>query len=178
MKKLTRVSHIKNPYSKRILSNVIGQDSLKIYSTTPRKLRKMLVGLSERHLRTRPAKGRWSISYLVSHLCDAEWATGFRIRMAIAQPGRPFQAYDQDLWAENLHYDKAGCKQKLELFAALRTSHLVLLKTLKPREWQRYGIHEERGKESVERMVHLLAGHDINHLMQIREIRAQLLRMA
>ena len=30
-------------------------------------------------------------------------------------------------------------------------------------------MHSERGKETVTRVVEMLAGHDVNHMMQIRE---------
>jgi len=96
--------------------------------------------------------------------------------MAIAQSGSRLQAYDQDKWADSLYYDKVDWEEKLNLFTSLRQSHLSLIKHLKPHEWHRYGIHEERGKETVERMVRMLAGHDINHLKQIETIRNSLLK--
>src|ERR1051326_359787 len=176
MKKITSVKNIKDPYSKRILSNIIDRDPMAVYSRTPQELKRRVRGLSSKQLRQSPTKGHWSIARLVSHFCDAEWAMGFRIRMAIAQPGRNFQAYDQDKWADHLYYDDADCREKLNLFIALRQSHLTLLKSLKPREWQGYGIHEERGKETVERMIHMMAGHDLNHLRQIEGIRAAILK--
>jgi hypothetical protein len=176
MKKITNVKNVKDPYSKRILSNILNQDAFKVIEKTPNELKRLTSGLSEKQLHTPPAKGRWPIAHLVSHFCDAEWAMGFRIRMAIAQPGRQFQAYDQDKWAEHLYYDKADCREKLKLFVALRQSHISLLRLLKTSEWQRYGIHEERGKETVERMIHMLAGHDVNHLRQIMGIRDLLLK--
>ena len=36
--------------------------------------------------------------------------------------------------------------------------------------WKRYGLHPERGKETVRRTLELVAGHDLNHLDQIRAI--------
>jgi hypothetical protein len=36
--------------------------------------------------------------------------------------------------------------------------------------WDFYGMHSERGKETVTRVAEMLAGHDINHLNQIRLI--------
>jgi len=45
-----------------------------------------------------------------------------------------------------------------------------LLKTLPPRMWVFYGMHSERGKETVKRVTEMLAGHDINHLTQIRRM--------
>lgn len=175
MKPLASTSAIPDPYSKRILSNVLGKDSLKLYAQTPSKLRSLIRGLTPRQLRAVPPDGKWSITFIVSHLCDAEWAMGFRIRKALAEPGGSFQAYDQDKWAEHLYYDSADCSEKLSLFTELRKSHLSLLKMISPTDWRKFGIHEERGKESVERMVHMLAGHDVNHLLQITRLRGSLL---
>ncbi|MBI1807464.1 MAG: DinB family protein [Candidatus Rokubacteria bacterium] len=176
MKKVKSIKAIKDPYSKRILSNIINKDPLKICAQTPGELQRLTRGLTEKQLSTSPKQGKWSITHLVSHFCDAEWAMGFRIRMAIAQPGRHFQAYDQDKWADHLYYNRAKCREKLNLFTTLRKAHLSLLKSLKPNEWQRYGIHEERGKETVERMIHMLAGHDVNHLRQVDALRRSLLK--
>ena len=42
----------------------------------------------------------------------------------------------------------------------------------RPEQWKQFGIHAERGEESVERIVEMMAGHDINHLRQIEAILA------
>ena len=52
----------------------------------------------------------------------------------------------------------------------LRETNLLLLKSLKPEQWKHYGVHSERGQESIELMVRMHAGHDINHLQQIQAI--------
>jgi hypothetical protein len=31
-------------------------------------------------------------------------------------------------------------------------------------------MHSERGRETITRMTEMLAGHDLNHLMQIKKI--------
>jgi len=43
---------------------------------------------------------------------------------------------------------------------------------LTPEQWKHHGLHAERGEESVERIVQMIAGHDINHLEQIEQILA------
>jgi hypothetical protein len=35
--------------------------------------------------------------------------------------------------------------------------------------WECYGVHSERGRETVTRVVAMLAGHDLNHTMQIED---------
>ncbi|HEV8538319.1 MAG TPA: DinB family protein [Bacteroidota bacterium] len=175
MRKLTSVKSIKNPYSKRILSNVLNKDPLKVYERSPRELQRLAAGLNSKQLQTPINKGKWSIGQIVSHLCDAEITISYRLRMSIAQSGGPIQAYDQDKWADALYREKSSCSEHVKLFSVLRNANVSLLKGLSSKEWQRYGMHEERGKETVERMVQMTAGHDVNHLRQIKEIRDKFL---
>lgn len=176
MKIITTVSNIKDPYIKRILSNILGKDAFNIYCQTPSRLKHFVGGLNERQLRTPPEKGKWSIAQIVAHLCDSELVMGFRYRMAIAQRGAALQAFDEKRWAKSLRYESADSHKKLELFTNMRRDNITLLRSLTPKEWGYFGMHEERGKETVERMVQMEAGHDINHLKQIEGIRGMFLR--
>ena len=81
--------------------------------------------------------------------------------------GTPIQAYDQDIWQSHASYLKKNPRKALDLFTELRNSNAAFLKSLSKEQWTRFGIHAERGKESVGRMVELYAGHDVNHLRQI-----------
>ncbi len=83
-----------------------------------------------------------------------------------------YQAFDQDVWVTALHYDKRDPRKSFEQFCALRAANLALLKTLTPEQWEHYGMHSERGKESVAHIARMFAGHDINHLGQIERILA------
>lgn len=170
MKRIKSTASIKDPYTRRILSNIIEKDAFSVYRRTPDTLRRLLRGLGNRDLRKPIAKGKWSIIQIVAHLCDAEIVTSFRYRMAISESGCRIQAYDQDKWARNLRYKSADSRTTLDLFLKVREGNIALLGSLGPKEWKRYGMHEERGKETVERMVQMIAGHDLNHLKQIRDI--------
>jgi hypothetical protein len=172
--KVGPVAKVRNPYAKRILSNLAGKDPHRIFASGPSDLKKAIRGLTRSELAWRPAKGTWPIAWLAHHVCDTEVGLGFRLRLALGQSGTRFQAFDQDRWAAGLHYDRRSVADSVALYAALRRSHLELLRLSSRRELLRYGIHEERGKETVERVVHMLAGHDLNHLRQIRAIRARL----
>jgi hypothetical protein len=52
----------------------------------------------------------------------------------------------------------------------VRGANFALLKSLTPEEWKHYGMHSERGQETIEHIVRLYAGHDLNHLQQIERI--------
>jgi len=46
----------------------------------------------------------------------------------------------------------------------LRENNLRLLKRIPKTAWENYGMHSERGQESIEHIVKMMAGHDINHV--------------
>lgn len=64
-------------------------------------------------------------------------------------------------------------KVSLETFRVLRENNLRMLRALPEHLWENYGMHSERGKESVAQIVRLYAGHDLNHLAQIEKIAKQ-----
>lgn len=171
MKKVTSVDDITNPYVKRILSNVVSKDPMKVLSRTSKRLRKLVKGLKKKQLRYQPAPDKWSITQIIAHLADAELTGAFRIRMMVSQSGSPIQAYDQDMWANAMKYDQADVEEKIALFSTVRNSQIAIWESLRDDEWEKFGMHAERGKETVERFAQLHAGHDINHLNQIEGIR-------
>jgi hypothetical protein len=123
-------------------------------------------------LRKRPGPEKWSVSEILAHLADAEIVGSFRMRMILGAPGTPIAAFDQDSWVTSGHYEKRNVRKSLEQFRALRETNLALLKTLTPEQWKHHGVHSERGVETIEHIVRMFAGHDINHTKQVERILA------
>jgi len=160
-------------YIKRILGNVEGQHPLKVQSSTPKKIAQLIRGRSASKLRKRPAPDKWSISEILAHLADCEVVTSWRMRQILGAPGTPIQAFDQDSWAAALHYGKRDGRNSLAHFTAMREANLALMKSLSPEQWKHFGMHAERGQESIEHILRLQAGHDLNHLAQIERLVAR-----
>jgi hypothetical protein len=157
-------------YTKRILENVKGLDPLKVEAGTAKKLDRLIKGVSTSKLRKRPAPEKWSVAEILAHLADSEMVRGWRMRHILGAPGTPIQAFDQDAWALSGHYEKRDPRKSVELFRVLREANLALLKSLAPQQWKHHGVHAERGEESIEHIVRMFAGHDINHTKQIERI--------
>jgi len=119
---------------------------------------------------SRPEPSRWSVAEIVAHLADTELVGGFRMRMIIGDNGTTIQAFDQDVWAEKFEYARRDPKKSLDRYRALRENNLALITSIPKSLWQNYGMHAERGKETVERIIQMYAGHDLNHLRQIEKI--------
>jgi hypothetical protein len=100
-------------------------------------------------------------------LADSELAASFRVRKIISEPGSNIAAYDQLAWCSALDYAQQPTADSLRVFTAVREANVRLYERLTPEQWNAYGIHSERGEESVKQLLTLLAGHDRNHISQI-----------
>jgi hypothetical protein len=163
-----------NEYKARIASYRTGADPLVLQAKAPDILGSLVEGLSTKDLGQRPSPRKWCIREIVSHLADDELVGAYRIRLILSAPGTAVQAFDQDVWARTGRYSTGDVRDSLALYRALRFANLKLLQSLSTQEWDMFGVHEERGIESLRDIAMYFAGHDINHFRQIESIRRQL----
>ena len=159
-------------YTSAILDLLGARDPMDVLPRTPDAVRAAIAGLSETQLSQREAPDKWSIRHVVRHLADGDLVWGWRMRMVLAHDRPTITGYDQDLWADRLHYGEADVSLALYEFSVLRRSNLRLLTAASAADMQRVGVHAERGEESVAHMIKMYAGHDLLHLAQIGRIRA------
>jgi hypothetical protein len=156
-------------YTRRILGYLEGRKAMNVLAATPRQIARLVRGATPKRLSWRPAAGKWSVAEILAHLADAELVYGYRIRLILAANGAPMQATDQDQWAGSLGYATQDPALSLQSLRVNRERLVRLLRGLSRGSWASYGLHSERGRETVTRVVEMLASHDLNHLMQIRE---------
>ena len=157
-------------YTRRLLGYQQGKKTASVLAATPRRIRHLLRGATDRTLKGKPGPGVWSIGEILAHMADTELTFGFRIRLVLGSNGTRIQAFDQDVWATNFRYERHDPRASFDSYSAQREHNLRLLRLLPRGMWNYYGMHEERGKETIKRMTEMLAGHDLNHLKQIEKI--------
>ncbi|HVP19671.1 MAG TPA: DinB family protein, partial [Spirochaetia bacterium] len=157
-------------YTQRILGYLEGREPLEILTSVPRQISKLVKGVSKKKLAKRSEPGKWSVTEILAHLADCELVQGFRLRLILGASGTPIQGFDQDAWAVVFDYAKHDPALSLEAYRVTRERNMRLLKGLPRDAWDRYGMHSERGKETVTRVTEMMAGHDLNHLKAIRGI--------
>lgn len=161
------MSETPTQYTQRILSNVGDADPWEVLTSTAGRLRQLVEGRSEDMLRQKPAPGRWSVAEILAHLADCEVVAGWRLRSILVSSGTALQPFDQDRWAEVFTYEQTPPGESLDLFEANRRGTLRVLRSVDPALYENFGMHEERGRESVSHLIRLYAGHDLNHLRQV-----------
>ncbi|HZD31979.1 MAG TPA: DinB family protein [Candidatus Angelobacter sp.] len=157
-------------YKARILALMEGKDPVTVQRETYGQLAELVGGASDEKLRTRPAPDRWSVAEVLAHLSEAEVVSTWRYRQMIEHEGCTLPGYGQELWAELGQYASRSPKDSLAQFRVLRDSNLRMFDGLTEAQWQRKGVHAERGPMTVHDLAVQIAGHDINHLAQIKAI--------
>ncbi len=157
-------------YTQRLLGYLAGKPALRIQQSTPKRLALLTNRVDRKKLTQRPAPDKWSVAEILAHLADSELVIGWRLRLILASNGASIQPYDQDVWASTFNYRRRDPGASLGTFRVLRGSNVALLKSAPKSSMERFGIHAERGKETVSHFMNLVAGHDLNHLQQIERI--------
>jgi hypothetical protein len=152
-----------NPYDKYL----DGRPVQAVLAGTADKIAEYLGAIGP-NLGKAPAPGKWSAAEIVCHLADCEIVFGFRLRQTLAEDGPTIQPFDQDRWARI--YKGVSPKVALETFGALRNWNLLMIESALPEAANRKMTHPERGTMTFATVVETMAGHDLNHLGQLRRI--------
>ncbi len=155
-----------NPYAKFLEH----RDPLAVAAATPGRILSLIRGLSRGRLARRPAPGKWSIQEIIGHLADTEMVMACRARWIAFEDRPTLVPFDQEKWAAGRAREKEPLAETLERFRLLRRSQLRLFRRASRRDFRRTGLHPERGVLTLREQLETLAGHDLNHLQQIRRL--------
>jgi hypothetical protein len=152
-------------YRRSLLTALGDRDPSVVLAEGPEAARAVVVAAGS-HLRVSPEPGEWSVLECIAHLADSEVVTATRLRWIAAEDQPDIVGYDQALWVSEMHQVEEDPEVLLGAFEANRRWNLALWERLPVADRARYGVHRERGPESIDLLVRLQAGHDIVHLAQ------------
>ena len=153
-----------NPYAKFL----DGRPLEKILSSTSHEIANKLQMIGPDKVSRPPALGKWSPAEIVCHLADCEIAFAFRLRQTLAEDHHILQPFDQEKWAAS--YQGISAKEALAAFTSLRHWNLLLIAKTLLASASKPVTHPERGTMTFQTIVETMAGHDLNHLAQLKHI--------
>jgi hypothetical protein len=141
------------------------------YKEGSRVVAEALQGITEKELDARPTPAKWSAREITHHLADSEMIAAIRLRRMITEDQATIRAFDQNIFARRLFYDRP-IQNSLEAFRAARQSTAEILDRMADADWSRHGTHSESGHYTVEKWLEIYAKHAHTHAEQIRKARA------
>lgn len=160
---------VSNPqaYQDKLLNLLGDRDPIEVMGETPGEFARIAAEHTPQQMRTRPFAGKWTPNEIIGHMVDTEWVYGYRIRLILCEDNPTILGMDQDLWVSGLRHNERDPAELVEMFRAMRSYNLQVWKMMGPRELERTGSHNERGRESLGLMIRMEAGHDLSHIDQI-----------
>ena len=73
-----------------------------------------LAKVPQEAMKFKPAPTEWSVHEIIIHIADSESNAALRARKLIVEPGGTLMGYDQDAWANTLHYHDPILKTRLK----------------------------------------------------------------
>lgn len=124
-------------------------------------------------LRWKPSAEKWSIVEVIAHLADLEQVCfGERMRRIVDEHEPEFAPIDPNRRAVERDYNRADLAETLRAFRQGRFENGAFLRGLPAEAWSRRGRLPNGGDlRSLEQIALGMAGHDANHLRQIRAVK-------
>jgi hypothetical protein len=145
--------------------------NIEVYAFGPQLLRQAVAGMTQEQLVARPVPGKWSTLEVICHLADFEIVHADRIKRVIAENEPTLLGGDEKLFAARLAYHERDAEEELVLIEQIRKQVTRILKTLKPEDFQRRGIHSEVGPLTLSEFVERSTRHIPHHVRFIEEKR-------
>ncbi|WP_329049280.1 DinB family protein [Streptomyces violaceus] len=143
-----------------------GESVIDLLARTPHIAQQAVESAPARLLTIAPGDGEWDATQVIHHLADNEAVNAVRIRSILTEDTPEIFGYDSDPWARFFRLESV--EDALERFVVSRRNTVALVKSLTPRDLDRKGVLSYRGAESLRVLLAVLAGHDRDHLDQLR----------
>ena len=111
---------------------------------------------------------------MVVHLQDAEAVAIDRMKRIIAEDKPLLVGYDENKYTANLFYDEQSVEAAAQMVDAGRRQFARVLRRIPASAWEKFGIHNEKGKVTLREQVEMYNGHLDHHLKFVYEKREKL----
>lgn len=133
-----------------------------------------IAGLTPADLNAFPVPGTWSIQQIVMHLVDSDLIGADRMKRTVAEDHPLLIGYNENRFAERLHYESMNAQLGVQAFAAVRRMTADLLERLAPADFERWAVHNEMGRVNLAEQIEKYVGHLNHHLKFLYEKRDRL----
>jgi hypothetical protein len=144
------------------------------YLAGPALLRQAVAGLTAEQIRARPIAGKWSTLEVVCHLADFEPILADRMKRILALDKPLLMGADENCFAAVLRYQERDVEEELRLIELTRSQMGRILRSLTGSDWERTGVHSERGEMTLRQVVETATRHIPHHVSFIEEKRRAL----
>jgi hypothetical protein len=144
-------------------------EKIELYGRGYDLLKATLAEVPQEAVKFKPAPAEWSVYEIIIHIADSESNAALRARKLIAEPGSTLMGYDQDVWANTLHYHEHNFEDALEATRLARKTTYELLKRQSDEVFKNSVKHPEYDEPyTFEKWIDIYSAHIPGHIEQIK----------
>lgn len=142
-------------------------------AATPRTIAAVASGLGPDALRWRPREDEWSLTEVMAHLVDLERTVFLpRVQRMAVEDAPEFETFDLEAWGRTRDHRARDFAADLAAFGQARETTLAFLRGLPADAAGRRGLSGHFGPVTLAQYATHAVDHDLEHLGQMRELRA------
>lgn len=145
--------------------------AIEIVAGTPAKLRDAVRGLTDEQVETPYRPGGWTVRQVVHHVPDSHLNAYCRFKLALTENEPTIKPYNESAWAELPDVKAVPISTSLTLLDVVHERWTAILRGMKPNDFERYLIHPESGRQTLDQMLALYAWHGPHHIAHITALR-------
>lgn len=115
----------------------------------------------------------WTVTEVIAHLYDFDGIFRMRAEMIVNQDYPQLPGFDHEQMAIDRNYRAMNPHEVYAKLVESRNGFSDFFKSLSDEQWERAGVHPEKGHFTMMDAVMQVGTHDANHLEQITRILTQ-----
>jgi hypothetical protein len=143
-------------------------------SAMPSQMRRAVAGLDQSQLATPYRDGGWTVRQVVHHVPDSHLNAYIRFKWALTEDAPTIKPYDESAWATLNDSELTPVDVSLTLLESLHARWTVLLRSLRPEDFQRRFTHPASGPHDLDWLLGLYSWHGNHHVAHITGLRERM----
>jgi len=134
-------------------------------------IRASIKNLSSEKLHDHPISGKWSVAECICHIVDFEIVLADRMKRIIALYNPLLIGADENEFTKKLCYARRDIELEVNLYDLIRKQMITILESLAQKDFEKTGVHNEKGKVTLWDYLLHTCWHTEHHLKFIGDKR-------
>ena len=160
-----------NEYSPFYKDYILALENVTLIEVLTSSLEEILItvkNLPEEKLQYKYAEGKWTIKEIIQHLIDTERIMSYRALRFSRNDATELQGFDENWYVDNSNGNDRNIHDLLDELTLVRKTSVSLFKSFTDEMLIRIGT-ANGGDMTVRALGFIIAGHQMHHLMIIKE---------
>ena len=157
-----------------ITGNVLSQ-WIEDISSFPKRIRKVVLDLTDEQLDTPYRQGGWTVRQVVHHCADSHMNSLMRFKLTLTEENPTIKPYLQDRWVELPDSKNAPIESSLKMLEGIHERWSILLNSFTEADLHKTFSHPEHGRGfRLDDTIGSYAWHCNHHLAHITELKKRM----